>query len=118
MDDKQLQEKAFEAVEQALASGKIRKGTNETTKAAEKGIAKLVVVAKDTDPKEVIMHLAPLCKEKQVAYVEVPNKVELGRAAGLPVGTSAVAIIQEGNAKTTIKQISDAVGGNNGSKEE
>ena len=38
---------AYEAVEKAKASGKIKKGTNEVTKAVEKGIAKLVVVAED-----------------------------------------------------------------------
>jgi large subunit ribosomal protein L7Ae len=119
MDEKQLADKALEAIEQAHASGKIRKGTNEVTKVAEKGIAKLVVIAKDTDPKEVIMHLGPLTKEKGIPYVEVSNKIELGRAAGLPVGASAVAIVQEGGAKATIKQIHDAVLGEekDGSKE-
>ena len=118
MDEKQLADKALEAIEQAHASGKIRKGTNEVTKVAEKGVAKLVVVAKDTDPKEVIMHLGPLSKAKGIPFVEVTNKVELGRAAGLPVGASAVAIVQEGNAKTAIKQIHDAVvGSQDGSKE-
>ena len=117
MDEKVLAEKAFEAIELANASGKIRKGTNEATKVAEKGVAKLVVVAMDTNPKEIIMHLGPLCKEKGIPYVEVTNKVELGRAAGLPVGSSAVAIIQEGNAKTIIKQIADATQGKDGKAE-
>ncbi len=50
MDEKQLAEKAYEAIEVAKNSGKLKRGTNETTKAIEKGIAKLVVVAKDTNP--------------------------------------------------------------------
>ena len=40
-------EKIYEAVEIARKTGKIKKGANETTKAIEKGFAKLVVVAKD-----------------------------------------------------------------------
>ncbi|MDP3918943.1 MAG: ribosomal L7Ae/L30e/S12e/Gadd45 family protein [Nanoarchaeota archaeon] len=107
---KDLSEKAFEAIELAKASGKIRKGTNEATKAAEKSSARLVVVATDTDPKEIIMHLGPLCKDKGIAYIEVSSKVELGRAAGLSIGTSAVAIVQEGNAKDVIKQILKELG--------
>lgn len=90
------QEKAYETIELAKKSGKIKKGTNEVTKAAEKGIAKLVVIAKDVSPEEIVMHLKPLCKEKGVPYTEVDSKEELGAAAGLQVSTSAVAVIQEG----------------------
>ena len=39
----ELAEKALEAVEVARDTGRIRKGTNETTKAVERGQAKLVV---------------------------------------------------------------------------
>lgn len=115
MEEKQLVEKAYEAVEIAKTSGKLKRGTNEVTKTVEKGLAKLVVVAKDTQPTEIIMHLGPLCKEKKVAMVTVPSKVELGTAAGMPIGASAVAIVQEGEAKNIIKQISDYVLNENGS---
>ena len=47
---KDVIENVYEAVEVAKTTGKIRKGTNETTKALEKGEAKLAVVAKDTQP--------------------------------------------------------------------
>ena len=115
MEEKQLVEKAYEAVEIAKTSGKLKRGTNETTKVVEKGLAKLVVVAKDTNPAEIIMHLGPLCKEKKVPMVTVPSKVELGTAAGMPIGTSSVAITQEGEAKNLIKQIADHTEGKDGS---
>jgi len=99
--------KAYEAVELAKKSGKIRKGANEVTKAVERGIAKLVVVAQDVSPKEVVMHLGPLCKEKKIPYVDVPAKDDLGAAAGLRVGTSAVAVIKEGESKEVIAQINN-----------
>ena len=38
---------------------------------------------------------------------EVDKREELGAAAGLPVSTAGVAIIQEGDAKTLIKEIID-----------
>ncbi len=109
MEDKQLIEKAYEAIEIAKNSGKLKRGTNEVTKAVEKAIAKLVVVAKDTTPAEIIMHLGPLCRERKVPMVTVPSKVELGTAAGMPIGASAVAIVQEGEAKNLIKQIADSM---------
>ena len=106
---KDIIEKVYDAIEQAKASGKIRKGTNETTKAIEKGEAKLVAVAKDVEPKEIVMHIPLLSKEKGIICIEVPSKEELGAAAGLNVGTSSVAITVEGEAKTIIKQINSDV---------
>ncbi|MFP4424534.1 MAG: L7Ae/L30e/S12e/Gadd45 family ribosomal protein [Candidatus Woesearchaeota archaeon] len=99
---------AYEAVEVAKATGTIKKGVNEVTKTVEKGTAKLVLYANDVNPKEIVMHLAPLCKEKGVPCVEVGTKEELGAAAGLPLGTAAVSIIKEGEAKNLIKNISEA----------
>ncbi|MBI2573540.1 50S ribosomal protein L7ae [Candidatus Woesearchaeota archaeon] len=97
--------KVLEAVEVARTSGKIRKGANEVTKAIEKGEAKLVVFAADVNPKEVVMHLPLLCKDKKILCVQVAKKEDLGAAAGLAVGTAAVAIVKEGEAKAAIEAI-------------
>jgi len=101
MDD----DKILHIVEIARNTGKIRIGTNETTKAVERGIAKLVVTAEDVQPKEVILHLSPLCNEKKIPYVSVKSKQELGRSAGIDVSTAAIAIIQEGDAKKDIEEL-------------
>src|SRR3989339_1646616 len=97
--------KVLEAIEVARTTGKIRKGANEATKAIEKGDAKLVVYAEDVSPKEVIMHLPLLCKEKNVPCVAVSKKEDLGAAAGLALATAAVAIVKEGDAKSIIEDI-------------
>lgn len=104
---KELAEQVFEAVELAKASGSIKKGTNEVTKALEKGNAKLVVIAKDVTPPEITMHLPLLSDEKKILCIEVSSKEELGAAAGLELGTAAVAITQEGNAKKIVKALTD-----------
>jgi len=98
-------ELALQAIEAAKTTGKLRKGSNEVTKALERGQAKLVVYAQDVSPKEIILHLPLLAKEKNVPCVEVGTKEELGAAAGLNVGTAAVAVVQEGNAKDLIKEL-------------
>ena len=99
------QAKVLEIVEIARTTGKIRKGANETTKAIEKGEAKLVVYAADVSPKEIIMHLPLLCKEKNILCVEVSRKEDLGAAAGLAVGTAAVAVVNEGDAKGALQTL-------------
>ena len=107
MADNALSNRALEAVELARTTGKIKKGTNEVTKAIERGTAKLVLVAKDVSPPEVVMHLPLLGKEKGVPVVEVPSKEELGAAAGLSVPAVSVAVVQEGEAKAIIKEITE-----------
>ena len=97
--------KVLEIVEIARTSGKIRKGANEATKALEKGQAKLVVYALDVTPKEIIMHLPLLAKEKNVPCFGVSKKDDLGAAAGLAVSTAAVAVVKEGEAKSAIEQL-------------
>ncbi len=105
----ELAEKAYKAVEQARETGKIKKGTNETTKAVERGIAKLVVIAEDVDPPEVVAHLPLLCDEKKIPYVYVPSKKRLGEAAGIEVQAASVAIIEPGEASSLVKEIIDEV---------
>ncbi len=103
---KELIEKAYEAIEIARSSGKIKRGTNEVTKSIERGLAKLVIIAKDVNPPEITMHMRPLCEEKKIPLIEVPSKTELGTAAGLSVGVVSVAIVQEGRAKDILREIS------------
>ena len=99
-------EEAYQAIESARKSGKIIKGTNEVTKAIEKGQAKLVVIAEDVTPPEVTMHIPLLAKEKGITVIKVPSKAELGAAAGLKVGTASVAITKEGESKALVKELS------------
>ena len=92
----------YEIIEKARKTGKIEKGTNEVTKAIERGTAKLVVYASDVEPKEIVQHLPVLCKEKKILCQEVDSKQKLGIAAGLPVATSSLAVIESGDSEKDI----------------
>ncbi|MBI2135240.1 50S ribosomal protein L7ae [Candidatus Woesearchaeota archaeon] len=102
---KEMVDKIYEIIEVAKSTGKIKKGTNETTKSIEKGKAKFVAVAKDVEPAEIIMHIPMIAEEKNVPCFQVPSKEELGAAAGIQVPTGSVAVIQEGEAKNLIKEL-------------
>lgn len=95
----------YNIAETARKTGKIDKGTNEVTKAIERNVAKLVIYAKDVEPKEIVAHLSALCKEKNILCVEVDSKQKLGIAAGIGVNTSSIAIINAGEAEAEISQI-------------
>ncbi|MBI2140155.1 50S ribosomal protein L7ae [Candidatus Woesearchaeota archaeon] len=109
-NEKGSEDRVFEVIEIAKATGKLRKGTNEVTKAIEKGEAKLVVGAKDVSPPEIVMHLPLLCQEKNIPYIQVASKEELGAAAGIDKPASAVAVVREGEAKELLKEVIAGIG--------
>jgi len=102
---KELQDLAYDLIEKARDGGKIGKGANETTKYVERGQAKLVVMAEDVTPEEILAHMPLLCEEKNIPYTYVSSKEELGNAAGLGIPTSAIAIVSPGKDNDAVDNI-------------
>ncbi len=102
---KELADAAYEALQIAAKTGAVRKGTNETTKAIERAQAKLVVIAEDVDPPEVVAHLPLLCEERKIPYMFVPSKEKVGSAIGIDVPAASACIIKEGDAAGLVKEI-------------
>lgn len=105
----ELENKTFEAVETARATGHVNIGTNEVTKSIERGTADLVVIAEDVEPPEVVMHLPMLCEEKDIPFTYVGEKEDLGRAAGIGVQSASISITDSGNADDLIDEIVDEI---------
>ncbi len=99
----------YEALRVATQSGKVRKGTNEATKAIERGISKLIIIAEDVEPPEVVAHLPILCEEQNTAYVFVPSKQELGKALGIDITSAAAAILDSGDAQHIVDQVVSSI---------
>jgi len=95
----------YNLIELAKKTGKIEKGTNEVTKAIERGTAKFVAYASDVEPKEIVQHLPILCNEKKVPHKEVDSKQKLGISVGLPVPASSIVIIDSGEAASEIEAL-------------
>lgn len=105
---KELADKAYQLVQVARDSGKLKKGTNESTKAIERGVAKLVLIAEDVEPPQVVAHLPILCEERKIPYLFVPSKLELGRSSGIDVGSAAVTVLDAGEAAKALKELTDS----------
>ena len=101
----EFESKALEALESARDTGKIKKGTNEVTKAIERGIVQLVLISTDVQPEEIVAHIPPLCDEKGISYVYVKRQTDLGAASGLDVGSAAAAIIDAGKTKALVDEV-------------
>jgi large subunit ribosomal protein L7Ae len=100
-----LQDDALEALEVARDTGSVKKGTNETTKAVERGNADIVYVAEDVQPEEIVMHLPELADEKGIPVVFVETQDDVGHAAGLEVGSAAAAVVDAGDASDQVDDI-------------
>ncbi len=101
----EVQKLALDLVKVASESGRVRKGVNEVTKSIERGLAKLVIIAEDVNPPEIVMHLPELAEEKGIPYLYVKSKGDLGKAVGLKVAASSVAVEDAGAGEETLKDI-------------
>jgi len=101
----EIQNKALEALEIARDTGKIKKGSNEATKAVERGVALLVLIGGDVEPEEIVMHLPAICDEKQCVYAIINKQNDIGAASGLDVGSAAAAIVKAGKGKDLLDDV-------------
>jgi len=104
---KELQDKAYEIIETARDTGRVKKGTNEVTKLVERGEASFVVMAEDVQPPEILAHMPMLCEERNIPYAYVASKAELGNACGLSKPTASVAVVEAGKAKPLIDSLAE-----------
>ncbi|MFE8703823.1 50S ribosomal protein L7ae-like protein [Cytobacillus sp. FJAT-54145] len=66
-------------------------GTKQTVKALKSGTVKEVLVAKDAEPR-VTAKVVSTAKEMNVPIIYVDSMKKLGKACGIEVGASTVAI--------------------------
>ncbi|MFZ1023785.1 MAG: 50S ribosomal protein L7Ae [Thermoplasmata archaeon] len=103
-----IADKVLQLVQVASETGKVRVGTNEVTKSSERSEAKLVVMAEDVDPVEILVHVPMLCEEKRIPYLYVPKKQRLGQSAGLTKSAASVAVVEAGEAKNLLDELAQS----------
>ena len=76
-----------------------------------RGISEFIVMAADTEPLEIVLHLPLLCEDKNVAYVFVPSKIALGRACQLsrPVIACSITTNESSQLKEQINSLKDQI---------
>mmetsp|Transcript_21569 Transcript_21569/g.53187 ORF Transcript_21569/g.53187 Transcript_21569/m.53187 type:complete len:129 (-) Transcript_21569:2325-2711(-) len=109
--DATLSVRILDLVQQAANYKQIKKGANEATKTLNRGISEFIVLAADTTPLEILLHLPLLCEDKNVPYVFVPSKQALGRACGVsrPVIAASVTTNEGSQLKAQITTLRDQI---------
>ena len=79
----------------------------QATKTLNRGQAEFIVLAADTEPLEILLHLPLLCEDKNVPYVFVRSKAALGRACGVsrPVIACSVIVNEYSQLKAQIQSL-------------
>jgi len=90
--DAALTQEILDIVQQASHYRQLKKGANEATKTLNRGISEVIILAADTTPLAILLHLPLLCEDKNVPYVYVPSKTALGRACGVSRSVIAASI--------------------------
>ncbi len=99
-----VEKKLLDLVENSFRSGKIKKGTNEVIKSIERGESKIVVIAEDVSPPEVVYYLPMLCEERKVAYAYVKKRSDLGAKVGI-ASAASISVVDYGKSEDVYKQI-------------
>ncbi|KAI0024150.1 snrnp and snornp protein [Xylariomycetidae sp. FL0641] len=92
MADEALVPEILDLVQQASHYRQLKKGANECTKTLNRGVSEIVVLAGDTTPLAILLHIPLLCEDKNVPYVYIPSKVALGRACNVSRAVIAASI--------------------------
>ncbi|CAI7630278.1 unnamed protein product [Penicillium glandicola] len=87
-----LTQELLDLLQQAKVYNQVKKGANEVMKSITRGTSEIVVLAADSVPLAIVMHIPLLCEDKNVPYVFLPNKTAIGRACGLARPIIAVTI--------------------------
>ncbi|MEM0155938.1 MAG: 50S ribosomal protein L7Ae [Thermoplasmataceae archaeon] len=99
-----LEKNVLDLVENSFRSGKIKKGTNEVIKSIERGESKIVVIAEDVSPPEVVFYLPMLCEERKVPYCYVKKRIDLGAKVGISSAAS-ISVVDYGKSEEAYNKI-------------
>ena len=94
---KDVQDSVYELVKLVGGgNGRLKKGSNEVTKAAERGTAQMIVMAENVNPGELLAHIPLICEEKKIPFTYVEDQAYLAEAAGMNAGakTAAIALME------------------------
>jgi H/ACA ribonucleoprotein complex subunit 2 len=90
--NKKSTKKIHKLVRKAASKKLLRRGVKETIKGIRKNETGLVILAGDIYPIDVISHIPIVLEEKNIPYLFVPSKFDLGTAASTKRATSCILI--------------------------
>jgi len=118
-EDKAAKKERLQALAQTKASGGkedagkkplvVKYGINHITALVEQKKAKLVVIAHDVDPIEIVVWLPALCQKFEVPYAIVKGKARLGKVVNKKTATAVALVDVKSEDKAELTKVTEAV---------
>lgn len=77
----------------------VRNGLKDVQTRIRKGETGIVIFAGDVYPEDIMCHLPIVCEDKNIPYVYVPSRKDLGGALGVKRGSLMVLVRENGEYK-------------------
>ena len=99
-----LTKKLLKLTKKGMREKLVKRGVKETVKAVRKGAKGIVIIAADISPIDVLSHLPILCEDKQVPYMYVRSRAEIGEACKTKRPTSCVMICKPEKSQESVTE--------------
>ncbi|XP_057653305.1 H/ACA ribonucleoprotein complex subunit 2-like protein [Diorhabda carinulata] len=110
MASKKLTKRCYKLVKKAMKQKTyIRCGLKDVQKRLRKGETGIVLFAGDIWPIEIMCHLPIVCEDKNIPYVFVPSRKDLGGAMGVKRGCLTVLIREHQDYKDSFDALAEEV---------
>ncbi|KAG5864597.1 hypothetical protein JTB14_013951 [Gonioctena quinquepunctata] len=110
MASKKQAKKCYKLLKKALKhKAQVRVGLKDVQKRIRKGETGIVVFAGDIHPIEIMCHLPIVCEDKNIPYVFVPSRKDLGAALGVKRGCIMVLIKPHDEYKDSFDELKEEV---------
>nr|CAH7729218.1 unnamed protein product [Callosobruchus chinensis] len=108
MASKKLAKKVYKLIKKAVKHKTyIRCGLKDVQTRIRKGETGIVVFAGDVSPLDIMCHLPAVCEEKNIPYVYIPSRKDLGGAMGVKRGCLTVLIRPHDEYSDSFKELKE-----------
>ncbi|KAJ8941229.1 hypothetical protein NQ318_015661 [Aromia moschata] len=110
MCSKKLAKKSYKLVKKAIKHKTyFRCGLKDVQTRIRKGETGIVIFAGDVAPVDIMCHLPGVCEEKNIPYVYVPSRKDLGNALGVKRGCLTVLIRPHEEYEEAFKEVKEEI---------
>ena len=101
---KKLTKRLYKSVKKARKCKNLRRGVKEVVKFIRKGEKGFVIIAGDISPIDVVSHIPVYCEDRDIPYVYVPSRHDLGKASLTKRPASVVLVKNHDDYKSTFEK--------------
>ncbi|EFA09871.1 H/ACA ribonucleoprotein complex subunit 2-like protein [Tribolium castaneum] len=110
MASKKLTKKVHKLVKKAVKHKTyVRNGLKDVQKRIRKGETGIVIFAGDITPIDIMCHLPAVCEDRDIPYVYVPSRRDLGGAMGIMRGCMLALVRPHDDYKDMFNELKDEI---------